>query len=59
MSNAPLCAFEAEVKLLNLKQDEYVSSVALRKWVASNKGGKYVPVWLIKAYGLSEPSDTE
>jgi len=47
-------SFEQVVKQLRLSPHEYVSSAALKEWVRANKDEKYVPSYLLKAWGFSE-----
>ena len=47
-------SFEQVVKELRLSPQEYESSAALKEWVRANKDEKYVPSYLLKAWGFSE-----
>jgi hypothetical protein len=46
-------SFEKMVQALGLTPEEYLSSVALKEWVRSNKDEKYVPPDLLKAWGFT------
>jgi hypothetical protein len=48
-----LSTFESLVKHLNLSPEEYKDSITLKEWVCQNKDHKYVPVELLKAWGLT------
>ena len=45
-------SFEMIVSELKLSPEEYVNSPRLREWVLRNKDEKYVPLNLLKAFGL-------
>jgi len=46
-------SFEKVVQALGLTPEQYLSSVALKEWVRSNKDEKYVPPDLLKAWGFT------
>jgi hypothetical protein len=46
-------SFDKVVQALGLTPEQYISSVALREWVRSNKDEKYVPPDLLKAWGFT------
>jgi hypothetical protein len=47
-------AFELKVKRLGLANspEKWTESPRLREWVKLNKNRRYVPEWLLDAYGL-------
>ncbi len=45
-------SFEAAVKKLKLRPDQYVDSPHLREWVQRHKDSKFVPESLLKAWGF-------
>jgi hypothetical protein len=45
-------SFEKMVKNLGLSPQEYQSSVLLKEWVRQHMDEKYVPMDLLKAWGL-------
>jgi len=45
-------SFDKMAEALGLAPDQYVHSAALREWVERNKDEKYVPSYLLKAWGL-------
>jgi hypothetical protein len=47
-------SFEEIVKGLHLSPDEYEHSAQLKAWVKKNKGQKYVPPNLLKAWHMRE-----
>jgi hypothetical protein len=47
-------SFEEIVKGLQLSPDEYEHSTQLKAWVKKNKSQKYVPLNLLKAWGMRE-----
>ena len=47
------CEFDALVKALKLRVQDYESSVELRQWSERNKDHKYVPQDLLQAWKLS------
>jgi hypothetical protein len=46
-------SFDKVVQALGLTPEQYISSLALREWVRSNKDEKYVPPDLLKAWGFT------
>jgi hypothetical protein len=48
-----LSAFESLVRYLKLSPEEYEGSITLKEWVCQNKDHRYVPVELLKAWGLT------
>ena len=46
--------FERVVEALGFLPHEYLDSSALREWVRQNKDYRYVPLELLKAWGLAE-----
>lgn len=46
-------SFEKVVQALGLTPEQYISSLALKEWVRSNKDEKYVPPDLLKAWGFT------
>lgn len=46
-------SFDKVVQALGLTPDQYLSSIALKEWVRSNKDEKYVPSDLLKAWGFT------
>jgi hypothetical protein len=52
-STAPVITeFEKKVLELRLSPDQYISSAALREWVARNRNVRYVPEPLLDAWGF-------
>jgi hypothetical protein len=49
--------FEWKLKELGLTKETCVSSVRLRTWCAANKNRRYIPEWLLKAYGMRVDPD--
>jgi hypothetical protein len=47
------CEFDALVKALKLRPEQYASSAELRQWSIRNKDHKYVPQDLLQAWNLS------
>jgi hypothetical protein len=47
-------SFEEVVERLRLTPDEYENSNQLKDWVKKNKGQKYVPPNLLKAWGMGD-----
>jgi len=45
-------SFDQVVTTLHLRPEQYPYSLALREWVARNKGEKYVPTEVLKAFGF-------
>lgn len=45
-------SFEAAVKELRLKPDQYVHSKRLREWAQRNKNSKFIPESLLIAWGI-------
>lgn len=45
-------SFEQVVKELGLSPEEYRNSTPLKDWVRRNMDEKYVPSWLLKAWGF-------
>ena len=45
-------SFDRVVDSLKLSPDQYQSSTELREWVLRNKDHKYVPPYLLKAFGF-------
>jgi hypothetical protein len=45
-------SFEKMAKKLGLTPQEYESSVELKEWARQNMGEKYVPLYLLKMWGL-------
>lgn len=52
MTTPTLTEFEQTVRKLNLKPDQYVTSVHLREWAERNCNSKYIPEPLLKAWKL-------
>jgi hypothetical protein len=52
MATPTLTEFEQTVLKLNLKPDQYVTSVQLREWAEQNGHSKYVPESLLRAWGI-------
>jgi hypothetical protein len=50
-----LTHFEQVVCKLKLKPNQYLCSEYLRKWAKHNRNSKYVPEWLLKAWGFDDP----
>ena len=46
------CQFEKLVARLGLAEQEFQSSSALKIWVHRNLNHRYVPEWLLKAWGM-------
>ncbi len=55
---AGLTEFEKMVKRLRLSVPETGRSAALKDWVRQNRGHRYVPTELLKAWGFREPTDS-
>lgn len=47
-----VCAFDKLVEQLGLRPEQYAQSTALRAWVKTNRNRRYVPEWLLLAWGL-------
>lgn len=47
-------SFDHVVAILGLNPEQYLDSLPLREWVRANKDEKYVPVYLLKAWGFLE-----
>ena len=45
-------SFEQVTHRLGLNEDEYLGSSELKEWVSRHKNEKYVPEYLLKAWGL-------
>jgi hypothetical protein len=45
-------SFDEMVRRLKLSEQEYLSSIPLKKWAQQNKDSKYVPQELLEAWGL-------
>jgi hypothetical protein len=45
-------SFEEMVGRLKLSEKEYRSSIPLREWAQKNKDSKYVPQYLLEAWGF-------
>jgi hypothetical protein len=45
-------SFEEAVKQLRLRPDQYVHSASLREWARRNRNSKFVPEFLLQAWGL-------
>ena len=53
LTQAPSASsFEAAVKNLKLRPDQYVDSPHLREWARRHKDSKFVPEALLKAWGF-------
>ena len=50
-------SFEAMARTLGLRPADYLSSVELKKWATANKDSHYVPLELLKAWGLAVDAD--
>ena len=50
-------SFEKVVEELKLSPAEYATSLTLRDWVSRNKDQKYVPSYLLKAFGFEASGD--
>ena len=47
-----LTEFERTVTRFKLSPHEYVTSSPLREWAEQNRNSRYVPEYLLKAWGL-------
>jgi len=45
--------FELQVRQLRLTQHTYTCSVELRTWCQLNRNRRYIPEWLLDAWGIS------
>jgi hypothetical protein len=54
VSPAGPSSFDEIVEGLNLSPHEYEHSAQLKAWVKKNKGQKYVPLSLLKAWHMRE-----
>lgn len=50
--SANVCAFDKLTEQLQLQPEQYAQSSALRAWVKTNRNRRYVPEWLLLAWGL-------
>jgi hypothetical protein len=48
---------EEMARTLGLRPSEYLGSAELKQWVAANKNSRYVPLELLKAWGLAVDAD--
>ena len=59
MAPATAGEFELVAKKLGLKEEEYATSVALRRWCENNANRCYIPERLLKLWGITvEPNST-
>ncbi len=44
--------FELQVKQLRLTRHAYTCSLELRRWCQLNRNRRYIPEWLLDAWGI-------
>ncbi len=48
--------FERVTREFNLKPDQYIHSTRLREWARHNKASKFIPEYLLEAWGFDVES---